>query len=315
MGGRHTPSQARPATSTDHTSPRTAPEELVCPACGQLTQPLTDGSGRCPDCAVGLLPVDPQQQGGADILCPTPPHAGDRAPHPNTRSTTMTLPPLTRSAAHACPLDVFGDDFGRLDLHAASKVITDLLDMARDEEFLDLHGPAWNTGGVSTQAAWPTTPNCCQTPATAPLRTHSARRIQASASKPQQSTLDPPGGHPPRRPALQLVAHRCRTDRLSPHSDNHDSRANPPPGERPRMDPAGADRAHLTDRPHRRPGRLAQLLHTVAATARIPDLPPPPPPAGRSRGRRGQHHPPGSPCARSRHQPQFRLIPLERERS
>jgi hypothetical protein len=73
VGGRHTSSQARPATSTDHTSPRTEPEELVCPACGQLTQPLTDGSGRCPDCAVGLLPVDPQQQGGADIPCPTSP--------------------------------------------------------------------------------------------------------------------------------------------------------------------------------------------------------------------------------------------------
>ena len=52
----------------------------------------------------------------------------------------MTLPPLTLSAAHACPLDVFGDDFGRLDLQAAGKVITDLLDMARDEEFIDLHG-------------------------------------------------------------------------------------------------------------------------------------------------------------------------------
>jgi hypothetical protein len=51
----------------------------------------------------------------------------------------MTLPPLTRSAAHACLLDVFGDDFGRLDLRAAGKVITDLLDMARDEEFLDPH--------------------------------------------------------------------------------------------------------------------------------------------------------------------------------
>jgi hypothetical protein len=60
VGGRHTSSQARPATSTDHTSPGTEPEELVCPACGQVTRPLTDGSGRCPDCAVGLLPVDPQ---------------------------------------------------------------------------------------------------------------------------------------------------------------------------------------------------------------------------------------------------------------
>ena len=73
VGGRHTSSQARPATSTDHTSPGTEPEELVCPACGQVTRPLTDGSGRCPDCAVGLLPVDPQQQGGADIPCSTSP--------------------------------------------------------------------------------------------------------------------------------------------------------------------------------------------------------------------------------------------------
>jgi hypothetical protein len=73
VGGRHTSSQARPATSTDHTSPGTEPEELVCPACGQVTRPLTDGSGRCPDCAVGLLPVDPRRQGGADIPCPTSP--------------------------------------------------------------------------------------------------------------------------------------------------------------------------------------------------------------------------------------------------
>jgi hypothetical protein len=70
VGGRHTSSQARPATST---SPGTEPEERVCPACGQVTRPLTDGSGRCPDCAVGLLPVDPRQQGGADIPCPTSP--------------------------------------------------------------------------------------------------------------------------------------------------------------------------------------------------------------------------------------------------
>jgi hypothetical protein len=73
VGGRHTSSQARPATSTVHTSPGTEPEELVCPACGQVTRPLPDGSGRCPDCAVGLLPVDPQQQGGADIPCSTSP--------------------------------------------------------------------------------------------------------------------------------------------------------------------------------------------------------------------------------------------------
>jgi hypothetical protein len=51
----------------------------------------------------------------------------------------MTLPPLTRSAAHACLLEVFGDDFGRLDLQAAGKVITDLLGMARDEGFIDLY--------------------------------------------------------------------------------------------------------------------------------------------------------------------------------
>lgn len=51
----------------------------------------------------------------------------------------MTMPPLTRSAAHACLLEVFGDDFGRLDLQAAGKVITDLLDMVRNEGFFDLH--------------------------------------------------------------------------------------------------------------------------------------------------------------------------------
>jgi DNA segregation ATPase FtsK/SpoIIIE, S-DNA-T family len=45
------------------------------------------------------------------------------------------------------------------------------------------------------------------------------------------------------------------------------------------MDPADANRAPLTNRPHRRPGRLAQLLHSAAATARIPDSPPPPQPA------------------------------------
>jgi hypothetical protein len=113
----------------------------------------------------------------------------------------MTLPPLTLSAAHACPLDVFGDDFGRLDLQVASKVITDMLDMARDEEFIDLHGACLEYRRRSTQAAWPTTPNCCQTPATTPLRSYSARRIQASASKPQAVDPRPTGrsshGDPP----------------------------------------------------------------------------------------------------------------------
>jgi hypothetical protein len=52
----------------------------------------------------------------------------------------VTLPPLARSAAHACLLQVFGDDFARLDPQAAGKVITDLLDMARDEGFTDLYG-------------------------------------------------------------------------------------------------------------------------------------------------------------------------------
>lgn len=41
------------------------------------------------------------------------------------------------------------------------------------------------------------------------------------------------------------------------------------------MDPAGADRFALTDRPHRRPGRLSRLLNIATATARIPDPPPP----------------------------------------
>jgi DNA segregation ATPase FtsK/SpoIIIE, S-DNA-T family len=45
------------------------------------------------------------------------------------------------------------------------------------------------------------------------------------------------------------------------------------------MDPAGADRATLTDRPHRRPGRLGRAWHAAAATARIPNPPPPAPPA------------------------------------
>jgi hypothetical protein len=51
----------------------------------------------------------------------------------------MAPGPLARSAAHACLLEVFGDDFGRLDLQAAGRVITDLLGMAHDEGFADLH--------------------------------------------------------------------------------------------------------------------------------------------------------------------------------
>ena len=31
--------------------------ELVCPACGQLGRPAPGGPGRCPDCAVDLVPV------------------------------------------------------------------------------------------------------------------------------------------------------------------------------------------------------------------------------------------------------------------
>jgi hypothetical protein len=51
------------------------------------------------------------------------------------------MPPgsLTRSAAHACLLEVFGDDHGCLQLQAAGRVITDLLGMAHDEGFADLH--------------------------------------------------------------------------------------------------------------------------------------------------------------------------------
>jgi hypothetical protein len=52
---------------------------------------------------------------------------------------TMAPGPLARSAAQACLLEVFGDDFGRLELQAAGRVITDLLGMARDEGFADLH--------------------------------------------------------------------------------------------------------------------------------------------------------------------------------
>jgi hypothetical protein len=51
----------------------------------------------------------------------------------------MALPPLARSAAHACLLEVFGDEFDRLDMQAAGKVITDLLGMAHDEGFTDLY--------------------------------------------------------------------------------------------------------------------------------------------------------------------------------
>jgi hypothetical protein len=65
VGGPHTSSQARPVTPADHTPAGPGPGELVCAACGQLTQPPADGSGRCLDCAVALVPVVLEQQGGA----------------------------------------------------------------------------------------------------------------------------------------------------------------------------------------------------------------------------------------------------------
>jgi hypothetical protein len=51
----------------------------------------------------------------------------------------MILPPLVRSAAPACLLQVLGDDFARLDAQAAGRVITDLPDVAHDEGFTDLY--------------------------------------------------------------------------------------------------------------------------------------------------------------------------------
>jgi hypothetical protein len=65
VGGPHTSCQDPPAPKADRT-PGELAGELVCPACGQLTNrsdPQPPGS--CPDCGVQLVAVDPQQQGGA----------------------------------------------------------------------------------------------------------------------------------------------------------------------------------------------------------------------------------------------------------
>jgi hypothetical protein len=64
VGGPHTSSQGPPATPAGRPPAGPDPEELVCPACGQLTKPPGDGPGRCPECTVLLIAV-PEQPGGA----------------------------------------------------------------------------------------------------------------------------------------------------------------------------------------------------------------------------------------------------------
>jgi hypothetical protein len=56
VGGPHTSCQGPPATSDDPSPASRVAGELVCPACGQL-DPASGGPGRCPDCAVDLVPV------------------------------------------------------------------------------------------------------------------------------------------------------------------------------------------------------------------------------------------------------------------
>src|SRR5215211_5518332 len=56
VGGPHTSCQGGAATLADPSPADRVTGELVCPACGQLG-PAPGGPGRCPDCAVDLVPV------------------------------------------------------------------------------------------------------------------------------------------------------------------------------------------------------------------------------------------------------------------
>ena len=57
VGGPHTSCQGPPATLADPSRAGHLAGELVCPACGQLGRPTSGGPGRCPDCAVDLIPI------------------------------------------------------------------------------------------------------------------------------------------------------------------------------------------------------------------------------------------------------------------
>jgi ribosomal protein S18 acetylase RimI-like enzyme len=57
VGEPHTSSQGPPATLADPSPADRVTGELVCPACGQLGRPAPGVPGRCPDCAVDLVPV------------------------------------------------------------------------------------------------------------------------------------------------------------------------------------------------------------------------------------------------------------------
>jgi hypothetical protein len=57
VGGPHTSCQEPPATPTDPGPAGRVAGELVCPACGQLGRPPEGSPGRCPDCAVELVPT------------------------------------------------------------------------------------------------------------------------------------------------------------------------------------------------------------------------------------------------------------------
>jgi hypothetical protein len=57
VGGPHTSCQGPPATLANPSRASHLAGELVCPACGQLGRPTPAGPGRCPDCAVDLIPI------------------------------------------------------------------------------------------------------------------------------------------------------------------------------------------------------------------------------------------------------------------
>jgi hypothetical protein len=57
VGGPHTSCQGRAATLANLSPADRAAGELACPACGQLGRPAPGDPGRCPNCAVDLVPI------------------------------------------------------------------------------------------------------------------------------------------------------------------------------------------------------------------------------------------------------------------
>jgi hypothetical protein len=66
-----------------------------------------------------------------------------------------------RSAAHACLLEVFGDDVGRLGLQTAGKVIAGLRGLAPTRLHRPVQGVPRELGGASARTASPATLGCC----------------------------------------------------------------------------------------------------------------------------------------------------------